>query len=487
MHLQDTYRKRLGMVQQTKSRTFDFTIPKLKALPIPKQPPKDRRYLGLVDYSDRKERGLMLRVSYAGTKTFVVQARNEDGKRMKKTLGIFNPSGTGDGLMLADARKAAQIFKGEYAYGRDVVLEIRNEKKERHDAPTIADIIDLYLDQHISKLKPRTQYQTSCILIGSKLRQRTGKGPLVVKEKLGDILFRDLKRRDVARFLDRIEKTYSANRTHEIINHMLKWAIRKSLDEEVDFSVADLWERHSETVRDRWLTDDEIRKMWAVLDDVLVEDNALIYRLLLATGQRETEVLTMLWDELDFDKGEWLIPAEKTKSRRPQLVPMSVLFRQLLEGRDRTSEYVLPSPGYKGRFSKTGHRTRNAFANIHPDVVAAASIDHFRYHDLRRSVATHMGELGVDEFTVGRVLNHAARGVTGRHYNFYGYRDEKHRALEAWGYKLMWLSGQKPPPHLLAMLHEWGCEKVWKDRPWNLAQWGQGTGKVIPFGKGATS
>jgi|GEM_PF-5859801 hypothetical protein len=50
------------MLQKIKSRTFEFTVPKLNALPIPGQPPKNKRYLGQVDYSDRKERGLMLRV-----------------------------------------------------------------------------------------------------------------------------------------------------------------------------------------------------------------------------------------------------------------------------------------------------------------------------------------------------------------------------------------------------------------------------------------
>ena len=475
------------MLKNTKSRAFEFTVPKLNALPIPEQPPKNKRYLGQVDYSDRKERGLMLRVSYSGTKTFVVQARNENGKRKKKTLGIFNPSATGDGLMLADARKAAQIFKGEYAYGRDVVSEIRNAKRERQDAPTIADIIDLYLDQHISKLKPGTQYQSTCILIGSKRRQKTGKGPLVVKEELGDILFRDLKRKNVARFLDRIEKTYSANRTHEIINHMFKWAIRKSLDETVDFSVADLWERHPETARDRWLTDVEIRKLWPVLDDVLVEDNALIYRLLLATGQRENEVLTMKWADLDFQKGEWTIPAPRTKSSRAQLVPMTSLFQRLLEGREQTGEWVFPSPGYKGRYSKTGHRTRNALTNFHGDVIAATDIAHFRFHDLRRTAATHMSELNIDEFVAGKVLNHASRSITGQVYNQHSYRDEKHRALSAWAYKIDWLTGQEPSPSDLSRLHDWGFTPLWKDRPWSLDIWAADKGNVVAFDKGAAS
>jgi integrase len=53
-------------------------------------------------------------------------------------------------------------------------------------------------------------------------------------------------------------------------------------------------------------------------------------------------------------------------------------------------------------------------------------------HDLRRTAATEMGRLGVPEFIIGRVLNHAAKGVTGKVYNRYEYLKEKRDALDKW-------------------------------------------------------
>jgi integrase len=469
--------------------TFKFTVPKLTSLPIPPKPPMDKKHLGLVEYFDVHERGLMLRVSYSGTKTFAVVAKNKEGKRKKKTLGKFMIGGS-DGMDLADARIATRAFKGEYAAGRDVVAEIRGEKEEQDSAPTVNYIIDRYLAEHVSSLAAKTQYQATNILVGSAKRQETKSGPPTVRDEFGDMKFRDVRRKQVVEYLNGIRNRgtgYAANRAHEVINHMFKFAILESIDETVEHSVANLWKRTSEKPRDRWLTDKEITRLFKILDDVLVPNNALIYRLLLATGQRQSEVLTMKWEHLDFEKGDWTIPAEETKSNRIQLVPMFTYFRQLLLGRERTSEYVFPSPGYRTRYSQSGHLTRNSFANVHPQVVAEAGVEHFRYHDLRRSMSTHMGELGIDEFIVSRVLNHAPKGVTGRHYNHYSYRDEKHRALEAWGYKLMWLSGQTPSQELISKLHEWGFGKSWVEKPWNLEQWNGSADNVVPLVPGASA
>lgn len=60
------------------------------------------------------------------------------------------------------------------------------------------------------------------------------------------------------------------------------------------------------------------------------------------------------------------------------------------------------------------------------------AVDAWRLHDLRRSAATHMVRLGVREEVVGRVLNHAAKGVTSRVYALHTYGPEKRQALNAW-------------------------------------------------------
>ena len=56
----------------------------------------------------------------------------------------------------------------------------------------------------------------------------------------------------------------------------------------------------------------------------------------------------------------------------------------------------------------------------------------WRLHDLRRSAATHMVRLGIREEVVGRVLNHAVKGVTARVYALHSYAPEKRQALDTW-------------------------------------------------------
>ena len=468
------------MVDTVPSRKFEFTVPRLKAISPPDGQTKATR---TVDYADSKERGLLLRVSYAGSKTFVAKATGINGRR-KKTLVRFSPDGTGDGITLADARLATKVFRGEYASGRDVMAEIRGEKENHSAAPTVNAIIAEYLELHVKSLK--TARQVEAILIGSNRYRKTGEGHPTISDMIGRMKFRDVKRRDVQAMIDRIVKRgtpYMANRVLEITNHLFKWAIRREIDEAVEYNVADLIERQREAPCERWLTDNEISALWSKLDEVAVPDVALIYRLLIVTGQREGEVLGMRWSELDFEKGEWIIPAERTKSERTQLVPMSTLFRQFVAGRGRTSEWVFPTGTYRGKTSKSGRRSRSSFANGHREVVEAVGVDYFRFHDLRRTVTTHLGELGFSEFVAGRVLNHAQAGITGRHYNFYGYRDEKLQALEAWSYKLMWLTGQTPPGDLIARLDKWGFGDKWAERPWNLAQWHQSGEKIVPLSR----
>lgn len=71
-------------------------------------------------------------------------------------------------------------------------------------------------------------------------------------------------------------------------------------------------------------------------------------------------------------------------------------------------------------------------------------IGHYTAHDLRRSVASHMGELGVNEFHISRVLNHKIPGTTSKHYNHHKYFSEKLQALETWKRKLKSiLTGEK--------------------------------------------
>lgn len=146
------------------------------------------------------------------------------------------------------------------------------------------------------------------------------------------------------------------------------------------------------------------------------------FRMVLFTGQRREEVARMAWADLDLEEKVWTIPAEMTKASRGHAVPLS-------------------SSAAKKRLDAAVSKARAA-SELGP-------IEPWTVHDLRRMAATEMARLGVSRFTIGRVLNHADRGVTGI-YDQHSYLAEKRHALEMWGEHLAGL--MKPAaPNVVAM------------------------------------
>jgi integrase len=127
--------------------------------------------------------------------------------------------------------------------------------------------------------------------------------------------------------------------------------------------------------------------------------------------------------ELDGDI--WAIPGERTKNRRPHVVPLSPLTRDILASVESIGEHV---------FSTNGRTPVVIGSKIKNRLDAAMAIEPWRLHDLRRTVATGMAELGVQPHIVEAVLNHvsgAKAGVAGV-YNRAAYAAEKKVALERW-------------------------------------------------------
>jgi integrase len=209
-----------------------------------------------------------------------------------------------------------------------------------------------------------------------------------------------------------------------------------------------------ETARDRVLSDDEIKTLWARLvaaeqvstrgnlsevkeesganlfapavdqqdmtSLILPPEVALWLRLRLLTAQRGESVVKMKWADVDFARRVWVIPAADMKKGRTHVVPLAPLVVKLLKARrDVVSEgstFVLE--GGRGRNKRLG-------------VTKALALDNFQPKDLRRTAATGMARAGVPRFIIARVLGHADRSVTGV-YDWFEYLNEKRAALETW-------------------------------------------------------
>ena len=124
----------------------------------------------------------------------------------------------------------------------------------------------------------------------------------------------------------------------------------------------------------------------------------------------------------------WTIPAADTKAERRHAVPLSPVAMALLGGVPRIGPFV---------FTTRGKHPIASFAKMKGrlDAYLKASepgIQPWRLHDLRRTAAPHMVRPGAREEVVGRILNHAVKGLTARVYALHSYGPEKRQALEAW-------------------------------------------------------
>ena len=229
--------------------------------------------------------------------------------------------------------------------------------------------------------------------------------------------------RDVRTLLETIAERPApimANRVLALIRKIFNVGIARDV---VEFNPCAQIERPGkERQRDRVLTDEEIRTFWTKLGQEPAEI-AAAFRLRLVTAQRGGEVFEMRWGDVDLADRWWRIPGSDTKNGLPHRVPLIDLAIDILIAlRSRVpkdtpaSTYVLA--GARGKRQRSEASARVGLAD-------------FRGHDLRRTAASRMASAGVPRLVIGKVLNHAERGVTAV-YDRHSYDAEKREALDTW-------------------------------------------------------
>ncbi|MFD1982401.1 tyrosine-type recombinase/integrase [Mesorhizobium newzealandense] len=387
------------------------------------------------DYFDTVVKGLSLRASPAGTRAFYLNyTRPGDGKRARMKIGRY---GEGDPkLTLGKAREKAREGRGGIGDGHDPLVE----KRALAASQTVSDLIDNYVARHASTKRS-----------GDEIARRLRKN---VSEIIGTIKLADLHRRDLTRCIDAVKDRgahVEANRIFEDMRAMVRWARGRG---DLDENLVEGMRRPTETAeRDRVLSAGEIKTMWAALPDAdMRESTRRILRLCLVTAQRVGEVAGMVRDEIDLDQRLWTIPPARAKNKREHVVPLSAtavaIIREQIaavdaldDRKDRTpTPFIFPGPG--SRSAVTGASIPKAVKReevIKRGVSIIMGIAPWTPHDLRRSAATHMEEIGISPFIIGHVLNHVSAtkaSITSRVYARYDYAKEKREALERWADRL---------------------------------------------------
>jgi integrase len=334
--------------------------------------------------------GLYLVVQPSGRKSWAVRYRFA-GKPRKLTLAGFTD--------LADARAAAVEALKAVRNGTDPA----QDRVVPGNGNTVRVLAADFLKRYVAKKRDKTIGQYSYIINTILLPAWGGRN------------VRDIRKRDIVELLDTVAETRPvlANRTLAVVSKLFRWMAERDIVEASP--VTGVRAPADEVARDRVLSDQEIRSLWAALDNLRSKRLAACLRVLALTGQRRSEVAEMRRSELTPDG--WLIPASRTKAGREHLVPLPARVLELLPIGD--DELVF------GRFGSFSRPKLKIDALMKP----AAP---WRIHDLRRTAASGMARLGIWPDIVERVLNHATGSRVARIYNRHTYHAEKAHALAAW-------------------------------------------------------
>lgn len=184
--------------------------------------------------------------------------------------------------------------------------------------------------------------------------------------------------------------------------------------------------------RDRVLSNQELAAVLGACDDS--GEFGIVVKLLVLLGARRQEVGSTRWSELDLVAGTWTLPAERAKNHRSHTVTLPPTALVILRKLPRRRDTVFGETN--SGFVSWG-REKRLFDERLPDFVRP-----WRLHDLRRSVATGMANIGIEPHIVEMVLNHAAHrsGVSGI-YNHSRYAEQVRIALARWDQHLKALPG----------------------------------------------
>jgi integrase len=366
------------------------------------------------DFFDKKVRGLMLRVTPNGVKTWSYRySRKSDSKRIRMTIGQY-PAFT-----LSEARDEALKIMGEVARRQDPAKE--RKRGDRSVPRTFGELAARYLTDHAAK--KRSGFKDEQMLKKDVL-------PLLEGEPLGEI-----KRVDITMILDGVVRRgaeIQANRVFEVIQRVFGFAVEKGFMEVSP--VLKMKAPSKPRSRTRKLSHDELRIFWRRLVNKanMSWQTRMVLRLCLVTGQRVDEVCGARKSELDLDRAEWFLPGDRVKNNTPHLVPLSPLAVRLFrkaEARAGRGELIFPNKTTGSHL--TAHAVAVAMRRSRPvfGFKSAATP-----HDLRRTLASGLAEPGFPRILHDKVLNHVHgdRSTISGVYDRYEYLKEKRQALESW-------------------------------------------------------
>lgn len=374
--------------------TFNFTKKILDSLPLP---PQSKRFY----FYDTKVRGLEIMITDQGSQSFKVY-RKCNGKPVRVTLGKYPE------MSIENARHEAQRVIADMIKGKNP----NEEKKTLRSETTFGEMFVLFMERY------------------SKHHKKTWKDDEKdVPRFLGHWFQRKLSsltKQEIQALHEKIRKEnglYQANRLlarlHIIYNKAIEWGWE-------GINPAQGIKKFKEKSRDRFLHPDELPRFFESLD---LEDNDSIRDYIyisLLTGVRKSNVLSMRWEDIHFERKEWLIPETKNgESLRVHLVEKVIDILKERACRYPQNKWVFEGTG------ETGHlvEPKSGWKRI----LERAGIKDLRLHDLRRTLGSWQAVTGANSFMIGRSLGHKSTQSTAVYarLNIDPVRDSVEKATQA--------------------------------------------------------
>lgn len=366
--------------------------------------------------------GLTFTLSRAGTATWVLRYQYLHRAR-ELTIGNYPD------MTLASARKIAREHRAAIDQGLDPALEKQRDKARATKVSNVRSLVEDFRGKKLAGLAADT------------ITYRNWDLDKAIVPKLGAIQVDKVQPSDVVHMLTSSKRTWTISKrilttAKQLFAHACGLRLIDT-NPAAGVDLVSLMGPRPPIKRRVMLTEQELRGLLANIEDIGTE-NALAFRILLATCVRSVELAKARWEHVDLDAGRWWVPEENVKVRRGFTVPLTPTvigwFRQL-QALAGTSEWVLPARHERRRRNQGGDThvgnttlwaaIRRAFDRGDLD------IRRFTPHDTRSTAKGHMRNLGVSNEISELALNHKLKGMEA----IYDVRDdipERRAALELW-------------------------------------------------------
>jgi integrase len=375
------------------------------------------------DVPDAIVPGLAVRVMPSGMRTFVLVTRFPGRKNpTRRSLGAYGA------ITLDAARERARVWLELIRRGIDPQVQEERERlaELRKGAHTFTAVAEEFIRVHVSTTRKAAAVERD---IRKEFIARWGERPIA-----------DITSHDVLAVIDAAVDRGAPAQAHNLLGYaksLFSWAVGRP-NYGLETSPCDRLKPKQiigkKVARQRVLTGDEIRALWSATETLDYPYGPLV-RLLLITGQRLNEVARATWSEFDLGKRMWTISAKRMKADAAHTVPLSDAAIEVLRElpRFKQGDYLfsttygeIPVNG----FSKAKDRLDELM------IAKLGTVEPFVFHDIRRTMRTHLSALPISDMVRELVIAHTKPGLH-KVYDLHAYDAEKRQALDLWAARLM--------------------------------------------------